>query len=77
MHYPQIKHLYDELEQPDRCIDVSNPGYSAQLIQVIIDSMISPIKSFDRKPADAAALVEKQRLSVMPAVSNWLKTIRT
>lgn len=69
--YPQIANLYGELNQPERAIDVSGPGFADSLIDAANTALIDPQK-FPSTPVDAMKIVSDRRDSFEPAFNEWL-----
>lgn len=70
--YPQISALYDEIAQPDRCIDVSNPGFSIALADRVVDALDRPESAFKCAPGDALGKAKALRDAATPRVASWL-----
>jgi hypothetical protein len=72
--YPQISALYQELDQIDRVIDVSAPGFTKTMKTKVGDALYAPAE-FTKSPKDAIERVSSQRRAFEPAVSRWLSRI--
>lgn len=73
--YPQISALYEELNQMDRCIDVSQPGFSSLLSDRVIGALTNPETMFASTPEHALASAQALRDRLEPRVKGWLAEI--
>lgn len=71
--YPQISALYDEVGQPDRCIDVSEPGFSTILADRISDALDEPESAFSGTPLQALDTAQALRDGITPRVVTWIE----
>ncbi|MFK7856953.1 MAG: polysaccharide pyruvyl transferase family protein [Granulosicoccus sp.] len=69
--YPQIANLYKELNQDERAIDVSHPGFVEPLFDASLNALTAPEK-FQSSPAEAIRTVELLRESFEPVFKSWL-----
>jgi hypothetical protein len=69
--YPQIKYLYEELEYPDGCIDVSRAGFVGPLTSRVKEVIQSPTLLTSEIDAIAAKVRRKRQL-FEPILSEWL-----
>ncbi|WP_407496739.1 polysaccharide pyruvyl transferase family protein [Pseudooceanicola sp. MF1-13] len=72
--YPQISALYDELGQPDRCIDASRPGFGDILAERMEDALYSPETKFSGTPANALDTATRLRDNIENQVQNWINS---
>lgn len=70
--YQQISALYDEVGQPDRCINVSAPGFQEMLVERVSDALYSPVEKFSGTPQQALDTAQALRYAITPRVSAWL-----
>lgn len=73
--YQQVSALYEEIDQPDRCIDVSLPGFSHVLAERVFDALYSPNERFSGTPQQALEKAQALRYAITPRVSAWLSRI--
>ena len=73
--YPQISALYEELNQMDRCVDVSQPGFSKVLSDRIMGALHYPETIFTGTPKQACASAQVLRDGLAPRVKAWLSEI--
>ena len=73
--YPQISALYNELGQPDRCIDVSAPGFAQTLADRVTDALVNPDATFSGTPQQALDTAQAQRDAVTPRASAWFSRL--
>lgn len=71
--YPQISALYDEVGQPDRCVDVSEPGFSKILAARVSDALNDPDGAFSGTPQQALDTAQALRDSITPRVGTWIE----
>lgn len=69
--YRQIKNLYRELEQTDRLIDVSKPGFVKTATDLAVDALAGG-SGFSAAAADAIAMVSAKRAAFEPRLQRWL-----
>ena len=69
--YPQISNLYKELNQSDRIVDASQPGFSAPLARMVGQALDDPT-SFSGAPVDAKSNVAQLRAAFEPVFQQWL-----
>jgi polysaccharide pyruvyl transferase WcaK-like protein len=70
--YPQILALYEEVGQPDRCVDVSVPGFADVLAERVSDALFNPETAFSGTPQQAFETAKSLRNSIAPSVATWL-----
>lgn len=70
--YPQIENLYKELNQPERAIDVSQPGFAEPLIIAANQALIAP-ETFPSSPEDALQTARVLRDDFEPEIATWLE----
>lgn len=73
--YPQISALYDEVGQPDRCIDVSVPGFSEILVNRVADALFRPDQKFSGTPQQALDTALSLRDAITPRVGAWFSRL--
>ena len=73
--YPQISALYEELNQMDRCIDVSQQGFSKVLSDRVMGALHDPETIFKGTPKQARASAQALRDGLAPRVKAWLAEI--
>ena len=71
--YPQISALYDEVGQPDRCIDVSEAGFSSVLVDRISGALNDPDSVFSGTPQQALDTAQALRDAMTPRVVTWIE----
>ena len=69
--YPQILNLYGELNQIDRLVDVSKPGFSDSLILAVSQALDNPA-TFTGTALDAISLVTALRKSFEHSLNLWI-----
>lgn len=70
--YPQISALYDEVGQPDRCVNVSVGGFAGTLADRVMDALDRPDTAFSGTPDAALATAQALRDAITPRVACWL-----
>jgi polysaccharide pyruvyl transferase WcaK-like protein len=70
-NYPQIKYLYEEIGEAERCFDVRQPGFSQALAATTLESL-SDLDALRRRSARALDGVRRQRASFEPRFREWL-----
>lgn len=73
--YPQISALYEELGQPDRCVNVSAPDFAQSLADRIMCALDTPSEAFVGTPQEALATAQDMRKQITPKVSKWLSRL--
>jgi len=72
--YPQISALYEELDQMDRLIDITKPGFYKSLAKTVIGGLNQEVQ-FKSTPKDAKKLAEMMRDRAAPNVQNWINNV--
>ena len=75
--YPQIAALYDEVGQPDRCIDVSAGNFAEALANRVTDALNKPDTAFTGTPEQALSTAQALRDAMTPSVLQWLDGVRS
>ena len=73
--YPQVSALYNEVGQPDRCVDVSEHGFSMTLVNRIHDALYEPDNMFKGTPEQAFDVAKALRDAITPKVISWIDGI--
>lgn len=73
--YQQVSALYDEIDQPDRCVDVSQKGFAEALSYRVSDALDRPHEAFSGTPQDALSSAQALRDVMMPNVLGWLSRV--
>lgn len=73
--YQQVSALYDEIGQPDRCVDVSKNGFAETLSNRVLDALDRPHQAFNKTPQDALSSAQAMRDSMTPQVLDWLSRV--
>lgn len=71
--YPQISALYDEVGQPDRCVDVSEPGFSENLVDRVFAALNEPDSAFSGTPQQALDTAQALRDAITSRVNTWIE----
>ena len=69
--YDQVKRLYDELERPDRVVDVRRQGFG-QILYAKIGAMLDRTCEGRAQAGAMQALVSRQRAAAAQRISAWL-----
>lgn len=69
--YPQITYLYQELDFPQGCVDVTKAGFAQELSSRISDAVRSP-EDLTNEMREIARRVRVQRDSLAPVVAEWM-----
>jgi polysaccharide pyruvyl transferase WcaK-like protein len=69
--YPQIRSLYEELGEPDRCVELGRPGFSEELKNQILRGLNRPFE-FSSSPVAAIERVQRQRENFSRKLRDWL-----
>jgi polysaccharide pyruvyl transferase WcaK-like protein len=73
--YPQVSALYNELGQPDRCVDVSEHGFCTVLVNRMHEALYEPGNTFKGTPDQALVAAQALRDAITPRVISWIAGI--
>jgi polysaccharide pyruvyl transferase WcaK-like protein len=71
LNYPQIGHLYDELELQDRLIDVREPGFSKYLVEAVLTDL-SNLSTQRLICAERVTNLNRQAQATLKLIDEWL-----
>jgi polysaccharide pyruvyl transferase WcaK-like protein len=69
--YPQIKNLYDEIDQADQLIDIKRPGFSEPAFTKA-ESLLNEANKQQGMKSSVLDIVTQQRQAFEPALKAWM-----
>lgn len=71
LNYPQVAHLYEELEMKDRLVDVRKAGYGKNLVESTL-SDIADLPRLRRACVERVIILNNQAMATLSMLDAWL-----
>jgi polysaccharide pyruvyl transferase WcaK-like protein len=71
LNYPQVEHLYEELDLKDRLVDVRNAGFGKRLVDAVLFDL-ADLPTQRRVCAERVARLSEQASATLKSLNAWL-----